>query len=66
MEALGQQFIVLRANRIEVFVQRLQREMGTAQGQMPGREEGKRNSEDEQEQDKASRQLAVVSVKRMQ
>ena len=27
--------------------------------QMPGRAEGKRNSEDEQEQDKASQQLAL-------
>ena len=59
MEALWQQFIALGVNRIEVFVQRLQREMGTAQGQMPGREEGTRKSEDEQEQDKASQQLAL-------
>ena len=58
-EALWQQFIALGANRVEVFVQRLQRETGTAQGQMPGREEGRRNSEDEQEQDKASQQLAL-------
>ena len=56
---MWQQFIALGANRIEVFVQRLQRETGTAQGQMPGREEGRRNSEDEQEQDKASQQLAL-------
>ena len=34
-------------------------EMGAAQEQMPGREEGRRNSEDEQEQDKASQQLAL-------
>ena len=33
--------------------------MGAAQEQMPGREEGRRNSEDEQEQDKASQQLAL-------
>ena len=33
--------------------------MGAAQGQMPGREEGRRSSEDEQEQDKASHQLAL-------
>ena len=33
--------------------------MGTVKGQMPGREEGRRNSEDEQEQDKASQQLAL-------
>ena len=32
-----QQFVAL--NRSEAFVQRLQREMGAAQGQMPGREE---------------------------
>ena len=33
------------------------REMGAAQGLMPGREEGRRNSEHEQEQDEASQQL---------
>ena len=33
--------------------------MGATQGQMPGREEGKRNSEDEQEQEQASQQLAL-------
>ena len=59
MEDLWQQFVALGAYRIEVFVQRLQRKMGTAQGQTPGREEGRRNSEDEQEQDKASQQLAL-------
>ena len=47
--------------RIELrsFVHRLQREMGTAQEQMSGREGGRRNSENEQEQDKASQQLAL-------
>ena len=49
LEALWQQLIALGANGIEAFVQRLQREMGAAQGQMP-RVEGRRNSEDEQEQ----------------
>ena len=34
--------------------------------QMPGKGGGRRNSEDEQEQDKASQQLGVVSVKREQ
>ena len=33
--------------------------MGAAQGQMPGREEGRRSSEDNQEQDKTSKQLAL-------
>ena len=56
MEALWEQFMALV--RIEVFVQRLHREMGTAQGQMPGREEGGRNSEAEQAQVKVSQQLA--------
>ena len=59
LEALWQQFIALGANGIETFVQRLQREMGAAQGQMPGREKDRRSSEDEQEQDKASQQLAL-------
>ena len=35
-------------------------EMGAAQGQMPRREEGRRSREDEQEQDKASQQLALA------
>ena len=39
LEALWEQLIALGTNGIETFVQRLQREMGTAQGQMPGREE---------------------------
>ena len=54
---MRQQFIAL--NRIEAFVQRLQREMGAARGQMPGREEERRNSEGEQKQDKASQELAL-------
>ena len=41
------------------FVQRLQREMGAAQGQMPGREEGRRNSDHEQEQRRTSQQLGL-------
>ena len=45
------------ANRVEAMFQRY-RAMGAAQGQMPGREEG-RSSEDRQEQDKASQQLAL-------
>ena len=57
MEALLQQIIALGANRIEAVFHRYG-EMGAAQGQMPGREEGRRKSEDEQEQDKAS-QLAL-------
>ena len=59
LEALWQQFIALGANGFETFAQRLQREMGAAQGQMPGREKDRRSSEDEQEQDKASQQLAL-------
>ena len=53
---MRQQFIAL--NRIEAFVQRLQREMGAAQGQI-GREEERRSSEGEQKQDKASQELAL-------
>ena len=37
-----EEFISLGANRIETFVQRFHRDMGTAQGQVPGREEGRR------------------------
>ena len=58
MGALWQQIVALGANRVEAMFQRY-REMGAAQGQMPGREEGRRNSEDGQEQDKASQQLAL-------
>ena len=58
MEALLQHIIALGANRVEAMFQRYG-QMGATQGQMPGREEGRRNSEDEQEQDKASQQLAL-------
>ena len=37
------------------------RGLGAAQGQMLGREEGRRNSEDEQEQDTASQQLTLLA-----
>ena len=57
MEALRQQVIALRANRVEVMFQRF-RETGAAQGLMPGRKkEG--TVKDGQEQDKASQQLAL-------
>ena len=58
LEALWQQFIALGANQF-AFVQRLQREMGAAQGQMPGIEEGRRNSEDQQEQGRTSQQSVL-------
>ena len=45
LEALWQQLIALGANGIEAFARMLHREMGAAQGQMPGREEGRRDSE---------------------
>ena len=48
MEALWQQIIALGTNQAEATSQR-HREMGATQGQMPGRDEGRRNSEDEQE-----------------
>ena len=35
LEALWQQFVALGANGIETFAQRLQKEMGAAQGQRP-------------------------------
>ena len=46
-------------NRIEAFVQRLQREVWE---QMPGREEGRRNCGDEQEQGKTSQQLVLLAL----
>ena len=65
MEALWQQIIALGANRVEAMFQKC-REMGSAQGQMPGREEGRRDSEDEQEQGKACQQLVFTSARRDQ
>ena len=62
LEALWQQFIALGANGIDTFVQRLQKEMGAPQGQMPRRGEGRRNSEDEQEQGRASQQLVSLTI----
>ena len=59
LEALWQQPIALGANGMETFVQRLQRQMGAAQGQMPRREEGRRNSVDEQEHGRISQQLVL-------
>ena len=53
-----QLIIALGANRVEAMFERYA-EVGAAQGQMPGREEGRRKSEDEQEQHKASQQLAL-------
>ena len=44
---------------VEVLFQRVRREMGAAQGQMPGREEGRRNSEYEQELGRISQQLVL-------
>ena len=41
------------------LVPKSRREMGAAQGQVPGREEGRRNSEDEQEQGRISQQLVL-------
>ena len=55
LEALWQQLVARM--ELRVFVQRLQREMGAAQGQMPGREAGRRSSEDEQGQGRISQQL---------
>ena len=59
MVELWQQLIAFGANRIEVFVLKLQRQVGVFQEQMPGREEGRRNSEDEQEQGKTSQLLVL-------
>ena len=59
LEALWQQLIAWRANGILAFAQKLQREMGAAQGQMPRREEGRRTGEDEQEQGRISQQLVL-------
>ena len=59
LEASWQQLITLGANGIEVFAQKLHREMGAAQRQMPRREGGRRNSENEQEQGKANQKLVL-------
>ena len=59
LEASWQQLITLGANGIEVFAQKLHREMGAPQGQMPRREGGRRNSEKEQEQGKANQKLVL-------
>ena len=48
----------MRANRVKAMFQRY-REMGAAQEQMSGREEGSRNSEDEQDHCKTSQQLVL-------
>ena len=54
---LWRQFIAFGANRVEVC-SKVQRN-GSCPGQMPGREEGRRNSEEEQVQDKASQAVGV-------
>ena len=48
----------MATDRVEAVFRRF-RERGAAQGQMPGREEGSRNSEDKQEQGKGSQQLVL-------
>ena len=58
--ALWQQFIALGEHGIGTFVQILQREM------VPRREEGRRNSEDEQEQGRISQQLVLPGARRDQ
>ena len=49
---------------IEASVQRVQREVGAFQEQMPGREDGRKNSEDEQDQGKTSQQLVLPAPAR--
>ena len=59
LEEMLRRVIVLGTNGVEVLFQRVRCEMGAAQGQMPGREGGRRSSEDEQEQGRISQQLVV-------
>ena len=50
MEEAWQHLVALGANQMEALLQRLQRKKGAVQGWMPGKEEGRRNSENEQGQ----------------
>ena len=63
LEEMLQRVIALGTNGVEVLLVR--REMGAAQGQMPGREEGRRSSEDEQEQGRISQQLVLPTPARI-
>ena len=58
-EEMLQRVIALGTNGVVVLFQRARREMGAAQGQMPGRGEGRRSSEDEQEQSRISQPLVL-------
>ena len=59
LEEMLQSVIALGTNGVEVLFQTVRREMGVAEGQISGREEGRRNSEDEQEQGRISQQLLL-------
>ena len=62
VEELWQRFNALGANQMETMWQRVpsvRREVGAFQEQRPGREGGRRNREDKQEQGKASQQLVL-------
>ena len=59
LEEMLQRVVALGTNVVDVFFQRVRRETVAAQGQMAGREEGTRNSEDEQEQGRISQQLVL-------
>ena len=58
LEEMFQRVVLLGTDGVEVLFQRVRREMGAAQGQMPGRE-GRKNSEYEQEQGRISQQLVL-------
>ena len=56
--------IALGTNGVETLFGRVQREMGALPEQMPGKEEGRRDSEDDQEQGKTSQQLLSLAPRR--
>ena len=58
LEEMFQRVVLLGTDGVEVLFQRVRREIGAAQGQMPGRE-GRKNSEYEQEQGRISQQLVL-------
>ena len=59
LEEVLQKVIALGTNGVEVLFQRVRRGMGALPEQMPGGEEGRRNSENEQEQGRTSQQLVL-------
>ena len=59
MDEAWHHLVALGANQVGALLQRLHREKEAFHRWMPGREEGRRNSEDEQEQGKTSQRLVL-------